>query len=141
GEYFPAEFSPWAYNETSAYEFFPISKEEVINKGYIWRDSDSREYEPATVSVADDIKNITDEILNGILKCDDCGKNYKIIKMELEFYRRMNIPIPYKCPLCRDRTRFKQLNPIKIFLRNCAKCNKEIQTSYSPDRPEIIYCE
>ena len=141
GEYFPAEFSPWAYNETSAYEFFPISKEEVIDNGYVWRDSDEREYQPATVSVVDDIKNVTDEILDGILRCDACGKNYKIIKMELEFYRRMNIPIPSKCPLCRDRARFKQLNPIKIFSRKCAKCNKGIETSYSPDRPEIVYCE
>ncbi|OGZ83739.1 MAG: hypothetical protein A2401_00165 [Candidatus Staskawiczbacteria bacterium RIFOXYC1_FULL_38_18] len=141
GEFFPAEFSPWAYNETSAYEFFPISKEEVVNRGFVWRDDDSRGYESATVSVPDDIKDVTDEILSGILKCDICGKNYKLIKMELEFYRRMNVLIPRQCPLCRDRARIGQLNPIKIFLRNCAKCNKEIETSYAPDRPEIVYCE
>jgi len=141
GEHFPAEFSPWAYNETSAYEFFPISKDEVVSKGFVWRDSDSKEYQEATVSVPDDIKDVTGEILDGILKCNDCGKNYKIIKMELDFYRRMNLPIPRQCPLCRDRARFKQLNPIKIFLRKCAKCNKEIETSYAPDRPEIVYCE
>ncbi len=141
GEYFPAEFSPWAYNETSAYEFFPISKEEAVSNGYVWRDSDAKEYEPATVSFADDIKDVTDEILGGILKCDDCGKNYRLVKMELDFYRRMDLPIPRQCPLCRDRVRFKQLNPIKIFSRKCAKCGKEIETSYAPDRQEIVYCE
>jgi hypothetical protein len=141
GEYFPAEFSPWAYNETSAYEFWPIQKEEVVKNGYTWRDSDEREYKSATVSVEDDIKDITDEIIDGILKCDTCGKNYKIIEMELDFHRKMNLPIPHQCPLCRDRERIKQLDPIEIFLRKCAKCGNNIKTSYAPDRPEIIYCE
>ena len=141
GEYFPVEFSPWAYNETSAYEFFPISRKEVISKGFVWREPDSKEYEAATVSIADNINEVTDNIIEDILKCDTCGKNYKIIKMELDFYRRMNLPIPRLCSLCRDRSRIKQLNPIKIFSRKCAKCSKEIETSYAPDRAEIVYCE
>jgi len=26
-------------------------------------------------------------------------------------------------------------------LRNCAKCEKEIETAYRPDQKEIVYCE
>lgn len=141
GEYFPTDICPWKYNESLAYEFFPLTKEEALRRGFSWRDPDVREYKEATVVVPDHIKDVKDEILQGILKCESCGKNYQIIQMELDFYRRFSIPVPRQCPLCRDRGRVAKLNPIKIFDRTCAKCSKDIKTSYAPDRPEIVYCE
>ncbi|HEY4497228.1 MAG TPA: hypothetical protein VJC20_00495 [Candidatus Paceibacterota bacterium] len=141
GEMFPSEISPWAYNDSTAHDFFPLTKEEALAEGFRWRDPDQKEYGPATIEVPDHIKDVIDDILKGILKCGDCGRNYQIISMELEFYRKMNIPIPRQCPLCRDRARIKLLNPIKIYIRTCAKCGKQIETSYAPDRPEIVYCE
>ena len=53
----------------------------------------------------------------------------------------MSIPVPQLCPNCRHFARLAQRTPIKLFDRKCAKCGKEIETSYSPDRPEIVYCE
>lgn len=141
GEFFPAELSLWTYNETTADEFFPKTKENALREGFQWRDPDVREYQPATTEIPDHIRDVTDDILKAILKCDQCGKNYLIIRMELEFYRRMSIPIPRRCPLCRDRARIKLLNPIKIYHRQCAKCGNDIETSYAPERPEIVYCE
>lgn len=141
GEFFPVELCPWLYNETVAFEFFPISKETAIQKGYGWRDDDRREYRAATMQIPDKIKDVQDDVLKAILKCDNCGKNYQIIPMELQFLRRFSLPIPRQCPLCRDRARVKQLNPMAIYERICAKCNEAIETSYAPDRPEIVYCE
>jgi len=141
GEYFPIELCPWAYNESLAYEFFPLTKNEALKKGFRWRDPDAREYQNATVEVPDNIKDVSDEIMKGILKCDNCGKNYQIIQMELDFYRRFQIPIPRHCPLCRDWGRVARLSPIRIYDRTCAKCGKPIKTSYAPERPEIVYCE
>lgn len=141
GEFFPAELSPWAYNESNAQEWFPLTKEQALAQGFSWRDVDPKEYREATVEIPDHIKDVQDDILKGILKCDECGKNYQIIKMELDFYRRFQIPIPRTCPLCRDRARIKELNPMQLHSRTCAKCGKNIETTYSPDRPEIVYCE
>ncbi|MES2023564.1 MAG: hypothetical protein V4439_02675 [Patescibacteria group bacterium] len=141
GGQIPVDLCPWAYNESTAYEFFPITKEEALAKGFTWRDIDQKEYLPASVIVPDNIKDVTDDILKAILKCADCGKNYQIIQKELVFLRRFNFPIPDNCPLCRDRARIKQLNPMKIYKRECSKCNNKIETSYSPERPEIVYCE
>lgn len=141
GEMLPAELSPWAYNEATSYECFPINKEEAMTEGLNWRDPDLREYKDATMEIPEHIKNVPDDILKAILKCADCGKNYQIIQKELDFLRRINFPIPKQCPLCRDRARIKLLNPMDIYDRQCAKCNKNIKTSYSPDRPEIVYCE
>ena len=141
GEMLPAELSPWSYNESTAYEWFPITREEVIKKGLNWRDSDLREYKDAIIEVLKHIKDIKDDILKAVLKCMDCGKNYQIIQKELQFLRRFNFPIPSHCPLCRDRARIKSLNGMAIYNRKCAKCSTDIQTSYAPDRPEIVYCE
>ncbi len=141
GEYFPTEFCPWRYNESNAFEWFPKTKKEALRDGYAWRDPDVRDYQEGTMEVPDNIKDTGDAILKAVLKCDDCGKNYLVIRPELEFYRQLSIPVPRNCPLCRDLDRIKRLNPMVIFDRTCAKCGKDIQTSYAPDRPEIVYCE
>ena len=39
GEFFPAELSPFAYNETIAQEYYPLIKEQAIEQGYRWKDS------------------------------------------------------------------------------------------------------
>ncbi len=141
GSQIPIDLCPWPYNESTAYEFFTLSKTDAQNQGFTWRDPDPREYKEATIVVPDHIKDVKDDILKAILKCDGCGKNYQIIPMELQFLKRFNLPIPRKCPLCRDRARIKQLNPMEIYDRTCAKCQKAIKTSYAPERLEIVYCE
>src|SRR3989344_4360032 len=141
GEMLPAELSPWAYNEATVYEWFPITKEEAILKGLNWRDLDPRSYQDTTMEIPEHIKDVEENVLQAVLKCANCGKNYQIIKKELQFLRRFNFPIPRQCPLCRDRARIKLLNPMTIFERSCAKCNEGIETSYAPTRPEIVYCE
>ena len=141
GEFFPSEFCPWTFNESKAYHFYPFTKEQVLEKGFRWRDADEKEYQNATAPIPDNIKDVQDSILKEIFKCTDCGKNYRLIQMELDFYRKMNIPIPKHCPFCRDRNRHLRLNPMDIYTRSCAKCNKTIETSYAPDRKEIVYCE
>ena len=141
GEMLPAEMSPWAYNESTAYEWIPVTKDEAIKKGLNWRDPDLRKYKDATMEVPKHIKDVKDDILKAILKCINCGKNYQIIQKELTFLRRFNLPIPDHCPLCRDRARIKQLNPMMIYNRSCVKCGKDIETSYASNRPEIVYCD
>ena len=68
---------------------------------------------------------------------------FKIIPQELEFYKKQNFPIPRLCPDCRHFERIKQRNPLKLWHRKCMKpgCTNEFETSYSPDRPEMVYCE
>jgi len=141
GGQIPIDICPWAYNETMVQEFFPITKDEAIAKGFTWRDPDPREYLDATIEIPDNIKDVTDDILKEVLKCEACGKNYQIIAKELQFLKRFHLPIPRHCPLCRDRARIKQLNPMQTYNRKCDKCDIAIQTAYAPKRPEIIYCE
>jgi hypothetical protein len=145
GEFFPTEFSPLAYNETIAIEYFPKSKVEVMNSGYLWRDKNQTEYK-ITIKASDlpdDIKNVSEDILNEVIQCDNCKNAYKIIKAELDFYKRFSIPLPRKCFWCRHMERRRKANPLKLWHRKCMKqgCANEFETSYAPDRPEIVYCE
>lgn len=141
GEFFPAALSPWAYNETVAQEYIPISKEEAIKKGYPWKDSAVRDFRPQTFEIPDDIEEVSDSIVNELLACGDCKKNYKIIAQELKLYRQFKLPIPRKCSDCRHQTRIKIRNPRWLWKRKCAKCEVEMKTSYATERPEKVYCE
>ena len=141
GEMLPPEFSPWAYNESTANDVLPSNQKEVEKQGMFWRVTDTKEYQNASIEIPKHSIDAPDDFVKEILKCNTCEKNYRLIPIELQFYKRFNIPIPRECFFCRDKKRTNLLNPIKIYNRICDKCKKEIQSSYSPDQPEIIYCE
>lgn len=170
GEFFPPAFSPFAYNETTANDFFPLSRDGAEKQGYVWRDSDTKEYEITidAQNLPDHINDVDDSVLKEIIKCFSCGKAYRIIPMELEFYRKIHLPLPRLCPECRFSERFKFVNPPKWWHGHCMcngatsdkrqgtsyeytntsehfhgrnHCPNEFETSYAPERPEIVYCE
>jgi hypothetical protein len=145
GEFFPIALSPFAYNETVAQEYFPMTKEEVLAKGWKWRDQidetpDVEKTIPAEKLPAS-IKDTPDDILNWAIKCKETERPFRIIKQELEFYRKMNLPIPHFHPDVRHKRRLALRNPRKLWKRECGSCGEEIETTYSPERQEKIYCE
>jgi hypothetical protein len=140
GEFFPVELSYFAYNESAAPEFYPMTKDDVLRKGWKWYE-DQKNYQKQTYEIPDHIKSVKDNIIDEVLACKTCEKNYRIISKELAFYRKNNLPIPRICPQCRYCERLKWRNPYKLYGRKCGKCGAGIQTTYSPDRPEKVYCE
>jgi hypothetical protein len=64
-----------------------------------------------------------------------------LIRQELEFYHKYHLPLPRKHPDQRHLERTKLRNPKKLRDRTCNNCWITIKTSYSPDRPEKVYCE
>jgi hypothetical protein len=156
GEFFPAELSPFGYNETQAEEQFPLGKDEAIKNGYKWQDNIQRTTGKETIKpedIPESITDVKDTIVDEILSCIECHRNYKIIPNELVFYKEMQIPIPRRCFYCRHGNRAKRRNPFKLWHRSCmcqnenhkhengVNCANEFETSYAPERPEIIYCE
>jgi len=144
GEFFPILCSPFAYNETMAMISFPLSKEEILEKGFKWQDNIQQTKGRTTLfEIPDSILDVSDSITEEILECQICKRNYKIIPDELNFYRKWKIPIPRFCFFCRLKKRFEIRGPSKLWHRKCIKegCNNEFETSYAPDRPEIVYCE
>ncbi len=142
GEFFPVHLSPFAYNQSLAQEFYPLIKEEALAQGYRWRDKDPQDYQPQIYQIPKKIFEVPDSITKEILACVDCGKNYKITPQELDFYRQLELPIPKKCFDCRHLNRLNQRNPRRLWQRQCMRqgCDTKFETTYAPQRPEIIYC-
>ena len=93
----------------------------------------------------------------------NCATAFRITPAEFALYQKMNMPIPQKCAPCRRQDRMELRNPRKLWHRQCtcaggksengvyanqtphfhgfSHCPNEFQTSYSPEWPEIVYCE
>ncbi len=160
GDFWPIELEPFAYNETKAQEHFPLTKEEMVANGFRFRDREAQDYRitHSANDLPDSIREVPDSITESIIGCmhqgeciDNCTRAFKILKSELEFYRRMSIPLPRLCPNCRHMTRVAKASPFKLWHRACmcekanhehsGTCPNEFETPYAPERPEILYCE
>jgi len=144
-EFFPASISPFWYNETVSNEYYPLTKQEALKKWFNWSDYEQpipkvEKIIPAN-KLPDNIANIPDDILNWAIECENTKKPFRIIPQELEFYRKHNLPVPRKHPDERHLDRMKLRNPRKLYDRKCDKCWKNIKSTYSPNREEIVYCE
>jgi len=128
GQFFPEEISPFDYADTLAEEYFPQNEAKI-----------AQNVEESVIP--DSLNNVDDSILQQVIKCKDCGIDYKIIKEELRFYKKMGLPIPRKCFKCRHKERMKFRNPVKLFDRKCDKCGVDLQSTYSPGCSEKVYCE
>lgn len=141
GEFFPMYTSPFAYNETLAQDWHPLTKEQVQKLGLEWRDPDTKEYQPTNVQLPDNIKQADESLCSGILACATCGKNYKLLKQELALRKQMNVPLETQCFHCSNKDRRESRNPRVLHCRQCIQCSKQLQTTFAPDRPEHILCE
>jgi len=157
GEYFPAKFSPFAYNESMAQDYFPLTGDEALKAGFTWYDRPPRDYK-ITLTTSDlpetffeTKENIAEETIQCATqnssdqkeKYSLCTTAFKITSLEFSLYKILNLPIPEKCFPCRRQDRFALRNPRQLWHRKCMKegCPNEFETSYAPERPEIVYCE
>ena len=146
GEFFPPSISPVCYNETQGNHYMPLSKGEVLSRGWLWEDKVPGIFGKENINVEDipdTVEEVSEEISKKIFKCIDCTVNYNIVPNEFTFYQKEKIPLPRRCPECRYKKRFLIRLPRKLWHRKCMKegCPNEFETSYAPERPEIIYCE
>lgn len=166
GEYYPASISSFGYNESVAQEYFPLHKEEAQEKGYQWFDRPDREihHTKSVSELSRTIAEVDDGILKEVIQCSSqetpegkekytlCAVAYTIVPLELEFYRKMNLPLPEKCFPCRRQDRFALRNPRSLWERQCqcgnpahshgiTRCPETFTTTYAPSRSERIFCE
>jgi len=141
GQFFPKTFSCFGYNESTADQYYPLSKEQALSQGYKWKEEGAKDYVPQNYNIPDNIADVKSDITDANLVCSECKKNLKIIPQELKFYKSNYIPIPRQCSECRHSIRLSLRNPRKLWDRKCSKCGAGIHTTYSPDRPEKVYCE
>lgn len=141
GENFPIKDSPFAYNLSMGQEYFPLSKAEILSRGYQWKDPEEDQSNTNTWEVPDSINEVSTDALKQIIKCKETGMLFKLQKAELDFYKNQNIPVP----VFHDRTRFFQRmnnrrNPRKLNSGKCYSCGTEFLTTF-PENSALIACE
>ena len=118
----------------------------------------------------DNIQKTDKSMLEQVIQCQNNENGtcrgvgvFRLIDAEWNFYQKMKIPLPHLCPECRHQERFKHKNPMKLHKRQCMcggekdisgvyenharhnhgdeRCPNIFQTTYAPERSEIVYCE
>ena len=146
GEFFPPSIAPVYYNETQGILYDPLTKDEVLARGWHWEDNVPGTLGKETIKSADipdKIEDVSDSCLKEIFACMDCNKNYNVTQNEMLFLRKEKLPFPRRCPNCRYKRRF-DLRPLrKLWHGKCKNigCQNEFETTYSPDRVEKVFCE
>jgi hypothetical protein len=166
GEFSPIEISPSSYNETLAQEYVPLTNKIAEERGYSWYTPEDKNYTPTKSWKDLPVLNsdINDSILKETILCQawdedkekaqehKCSMAFKITPDELAMYKKWGIPLPRKCPNTRSFEMSGLRNPVAFWYRTCmcnnvshfhgdTHCEIAFETSYSPDRPEIVYCE
>ncbi|MBI4599329.1 hypothetical protein HY732_00220 [Candidatus Uhrbacteria bacterium] len=144
GQFFPVLLAPFAFNESCAMDYYPLTKEEALAQGYRWCDTlpgtTGKETMPLE-NIPDQIRDVPDGITKEIFACSTCGRNYKITTQELALYRQMMVPVPRRCFGCRHEDRLRRRGPMELHEIACAKCAKIIQTTIPSDSGKQVYCE
>lgn len=144
GLFFPAQYSPFGYNESLASEYLPLTKEQADEKGFLWRELHDEALDVqktiAANQLPDSIDDVPDDILNWAIVCSESGRPYKIVKRELDFYRARGLPIPRLHPDVRYRNRMKLRNARQLRECNCSECSALVTTTYAEDQLQNILC-
>lgn len=142
GHYFPEWIAPFPYNKTVAQEYYPLTREEALRKGYRWKDEDLIPAEQNNTSVlTGDITECGDEVLAQSFNCKISGKPFRITKAELEFYRKLGLGLPLLHHDQRHQGRMARRAPRRLVRRPCRGCGGRLETTFSEDRQGGVLCD
>ncbi len=145
GKFLPMKFNGNAYNGSLADIMFPADENLVKHLGGRWHeDKVQQSVNLQSLNINDvpaDISQIKDDILSRAIVGEGSKKPFRIIKSELEFYRKRKLPIPTLHPKERMMARFEKVNNFKIVKDKCVKCKKEIYSGYPINSGLKPYCE
>ncbi len=161
GDFFPSDLSPFAYNDTLAQDYLPLNEEDALSEGFRWR-SYTEKSAKITISadtLPDQLANELSALAHEVIGCaayaekrPRCTSAFRLCAAELEFYQRMNLPLPRYCPNCRHERRFGFRRSPWLWQRECScregthphgprACTAPMWTSFAPERKERVLCE
>lgn len=146
GEFFDPNISPFWYQETVGQENMPLTKGRAEKLGYVRKDSIHHEkITPNIQTLHGDQLNknkIQDNLLlSAAIICIDSWKPFRILRSELEFYRKNNLSLPITHPNQRYQKRISKRPSRSLHLRTCDKTWEKILSLYPQDVPFKVYSE
>ncbi|MDA2921923.1 hypothetical protein MYX07_01515 [Patescibacteria group bacterium AH-259-L07] len=142
----PPELSAFAYNESIVNEYIPLTKEQALAQGFRWEEDIPITSGKGTIAhdeLPTDPKGYSKDLLNHVLKCDTCSRNYRLIQLEVNFYKNIGLSLPRECFNCRHQKRMNSRSARQLFRGTCAHCGVDFQTSYSLSQQKEyrIFCD
>lgn len=132
GAFFPALLSPFAYNESMASLYFPLTRDDAIGRGYGWRDfikvaknNPNQEYLSAS-SLPDNIFDLKVDITKLGIICDHSDRPYRVLTKELKILFSLNMPVPRTHPAHRAAQRMELLGAAELVEGSCQNCNTDL---------------
>jgi hypothetical protein len=71
--------------------------------------------------------------------CNSCKILLTFAPEDAAFYKKLGIPLPQTCPICRLQRRLSFRNERRLYKRTCDYSKKQIISVYSPDKPYKVY--
>jgi len=144
GQFLNPSFSPFGYQESTAQEDFPLNQETALSQAYTWNTYE-KPYPLVDKTISnhdlpDSISDVSEDILDWAIKDEMDNLPFKIIKQELDFYKKYSIPIPRQRPENRFTKKMQKRSARKLWYRNCDKCQTKMLSTYSPSIHGIYYC-
>ena len=152
-EFFDPQISYFGYNESTAMEYCPLTKEQALNMWYKWS-----EYESPFPTVEkfinwEDLPKVSckvilekkpdflKKILNYAIVCKTSKKPFRLTKQEIDFYIKHDLPLPTKHPDVRHQDRLARRDPVNMYLVHCDECGEEMLSVHKKWSWKKILCE
>ncbi len=140
GEFFPASHSPFAYNESIAAEYQPLSRAEIEARGLRWREPTVGTETAGAIATADAGALSDENLLRTALLCEETNRPFRMQPSELEFLRARMLPLPRQCPDVRLTARMALRPPRELFSTECATCRAPLRSALAHEHRAVL-CE
>jgi len=141
GEFFDPRVSCFSYNETVAFDYFPLEKNEALRLGYSWNDKLPGTIPKERLSVPGEIEELDKSVCDKIFTCKESGRGFKITPQQFSFHKRLGIPLPELCPDERHWARVKSYPGPVFSERTCAVSGQAVVTNVPESEGEVVSSE
>jgi len=114
GQFFPSSLSPFAYEDSAANDYYPLTNKVTKYQGEIPADS---------------------------IICEVSGRPFKLMPSEKSFYTSLKLPTPTRHPDQRHKERMNMRPPRVLSNRICDKCKTPTITPFTKELAQTVYCE
>jgi len=152
-EFFDPQLSYWWYNETMWIDYHPMWKEEALKKWYKRNDyvapfpkvEKTVPWEKlpkiGCKAIQEKKPDFLKKIPNYAIVCEVSKKPFRIIKQEIDFYVKHNLPLPTKHPDVRHQERLARKDSATMHLIHCDECGEEMLSVHEKEQWKKILCE
>jgi len=144
GKFFPGYMAQIPYDETWSSFYFPLSPENQKKAGFKYLppvEKRTKEHTD-TKEIPDSLSAFKEEDLQNIYWDEVSDKPFRIRKDDIQFAKRMGVPLPNSYYILRIQENFRFV-PFNGELRKtqCEKCKKQIETGWPISFEGRILCE